>query len=57
VADVSVLAREPGPWRVTDCLGATLEIPERLHPDFCLRAGVVHRADSSLLVESTADVA
>jgi dihydroorotase len=57
VADVTVLAREPGPWRVTDCLGATLEIPERLRPDFCLRAGVVHRADSSLLVESTADVA
>jgi dihydroorotase len=56
-ADVSVLAREPGPWRVTDCLGATLEIPERLRPDLCLRAGVVHRADSSLLVESTADVA
>jgi dihydroorotase len=56
VADVTVLARDPGSWRVTDCLGSTLEIPERLRPDFCLRAGVVHRADSSLLAESTADV-
>jgi dihydroorotase len=56
-ADVTVLAREEGPWRVTDCLGATIEIPERLRPELCLRAGVVHRADSSLLAESTADVA
>jgi dihydroorotase len=57
VADVTVLARDQGSWRVTDCLGRTLEISERLRPDFCLRAGVVHRADSSLLAESTADVA
>lgn len=57
VADVTVLAREEGPWHVTDCLGATIEIPERLRPELCLRAGVVHRADSSLLAESTADVA
>ncbi len=57
VADVAVLARDRGSWRVTDCLGATIEIPERLRPELCLRAGVVHRADSSLLAESTADVA
>jgi dihydroorotase len=57
VADVTVLARDPGSWRVTDCLGSTLEIPERLRPELCLRAGVVHRADASLLAESTADVA
>jgi dihydroorotase len=57
VADVTVLARDRGAWRVTDCLGSTIEIPERLRPELCLRAGVVHRADSSLLVESTADVA
>ena len=57
VADVTVIACEPGAWRVTDSLGATLEIPERLRPELCLRAGVVHRADSSLLAESTADVA
>ena len=57
VADVTVIAREPGSWRVTDCLGSTIELSERLRPDFCLRAGVVHPADSSLLAESTADVA
>src|SRR5688572_24842871 len=56
-ADVTVLAREACPWRVTDCLVATIEIPERLRPELCLRAGIVHRADSSLLAESTADVA
>ena len=57
VADVSVIAREPGSWRVTDCLGSAIELPERLRPEFCLRDGVVHPADSSLLSESTADVA
>jgi dihydroorotase len=57
VADVTVIARERGDWRVTDSLGVTIEIPERLRPELCLRAGVVHRADSSLLAESTADVA
>jgi hypothetical protein len=36
---------------------STLEIPERLCPEFCVRAGVVHRADATLLAESTADVA
>lgn len=57
VADVSVLARERGSWRVTDCLGVTIDIAERLRPELCVRQGVVHRADSSLLEESTADVA
>jgi len=56
VADVSVIARDHGSWRVTDCLGSTIDIAERLRPELCLRAGVVHRADASLLVESTADV-
>jgi dihydroorotase len=56
-ADVTVLAHDRGSWRVTDCLGRTLDIPERLRPELCLRAGVVHRADASLLAESTADVA
>jgi dihydroorotase len=57
MADVSVIARDQGSWSVTDCLGDTIGITERLRPELCLRAGVVHRADSSLLVESTADVA
>jgi hypothetical protein len=33
-----------------------VELAERLRPELCLRAGVVHRADASLLAESTADV-
>ena len=57
VADVSVLARDAGVWTLKDCLGGALRITERLRPEFALRAGVVHRADSSLLVESTGDVA
>jgi dihydroorotase len=57
VADVSVFARDHGSWRVTDSLGSTIDITERLRPELCLRAGVVHQADASLLVESTTDVA
>lgn len=57
VADVSVLAREQGAWSVTDSLGERIPVTERLRPELCLRAGVVHRADSSLLQESAADVA
>jgi len=57
VADVSVLARDQGSWSVTDSLGEKLGLTERLRPELCLRAGVVHRADSSLLAESAADVA
>jgi dihydroorotase len=56
-ADVTILVRDQGAWQVTDCLGVTLPLAERLRPEFCLRAGVVHRADASLLAESTADVA
>src|SRR5690348_11960963 len=48
VADVTVLARDPGAWHVTDCLGVRLPLAERLRPEFCLRGGVLHRADASL---------
>jgi len=57
VADVTVLARDQGAWSVTDSLGEKISITERLRPELCLRAGVVHRANASLLVESAADVA
>jgi hypothetical protein len=57
VANVTVIARDLGSWRVTDCLGSTIESPERLRPELWLRSGVIHRADSSLLAESTTDVA
>ena len=56
-ADVSIIARDRGTWTLTDCLGSQLTIGERLRPDFALRVGVFHPADSSLLSESTADVA
>jgi dihydroorotase len=56
-ADVSVIARDAGTWVLRDCLGSAITVGERLRPEFALRAGVLHRADSSLLAESTADVA
>lgn len=56
-ADVSVIARDAGTWALKDCLGDELRITERLRPELALRAGVVHRADPSLLEESTPDVA
>jgi dihydroorotase len=55
-ADVSVIARDAGTWVLRDCLGSAITVGERLRPEFALRAGVLHRADSSLLAESTADV-
>jgi len=56
-ADVSVLARDTGRWRLQDSLGAEIPATERLRPEFALRAGVLHRADSPLLFESAKDVA
>ena len=57
VADVCVIARDRGVWNLKDSLGSEITITERLRPEFALRGGVLHRADSSLLAESTADVA
>ncbi|MBI2206130.1 MAG: amidohydrolase/deacetylase family metallohydrolase [Candidatus Rokubacteria bacterium] len=57
VADVSVLARDVGRWSLEDSLGVTLGATERLRPDFALKAGVMHRADSPLLFESLTEVA
>jgi dihydroorotase len=56
-ADVTVLAHEHGRWTLEDSLGAQLVASERVHPEFALRAGTLHPADSPLLVESTAGVA
>jgi dihydroorotase len=56
MADISVIARDQGTWILRDCLGSQITVSERLRPEFALRAGVLHRADSSLLAESTADV-
>lgn len=53
VADVSVLARDVGRWTLEDSLGEQLATSERLRPEFALKAGAMHRADSPLLFEST----
>ena len=57
VADVTVLARDVGRFTLEDSLGVTLSASERLRPVLAIRAGTVHQADASLLVESTKDVA
>lgn len=57
VADVSVLARDVGRWTLQDSLGAEITADERLRPEFALRGGTMHRADSPLLFESTKGVA
>jgi dihydroorotase len=56
-ADVSVLARETGRFVLADSLGVELTVNERLRPEFALKDGRLHRSDSPLLAESTADVA
>ncbi len=56
-ADVSVIALDKGEWRLQDSLGQALTTTQRIRPEFALRAGVLHRADSPLLFESTREVA
>jgi dihydroorotase len=53
-ADVSVLARDVGRWTLQDSLGAQLTANERLRPEFALKDGRLHQADSPLLFESKA---
>jgi dihydroorotase len=57
VADVSVLARDTGRWTLEDSLGQRITTSERLRPEFALKGGTVHQADSPLLFESTVGVA
>ena len=54
VADVSVLGRDVGQWKLQDSLGVTIPATERLRPELAVKAGTVHRSDSPLLFESTA---
>ena len=42
-ADVTVLERVPGPWRLRDAEGETIEVDERLVPSLVVRAGEVLR--------------
>ena len=53
VADVSVLAHDVGRWTLQDSLGVQLTAKARLRPEFALKAGKRHAADSPLLFEST----
>ena len=53
-ADVTVLARDVGSWSLEDSVGVQLTATERLRPEFALKAGRLHRADSPLLFESAA---
>jgi dihydroorotase len=55
VANVSVLARDVGRFTLEDSLGVQLVAEQRLRPEFALKDGRLHRADSPLLFES-ADV-
>ena len=54
-ADVSVLARDVGRFTLEDSLGVQLVASERLRPEFALKDGRLHRADSPLLFESLPD--
>lgn len=49
VADVSVLDRLTGRFRLTDNAGDAVQAEQILHPLFCLRAWVRHDADSPLV--------
>ncbi len=57
VADVTVLSHDVGRWTLQDSLGVQLMAKERLRPEFALKAGKRHAADSPLLFESTKGVA
>jgi dihydroorotase len=48
-ADVSVLSRDHGRFTLEDSLGVQLTASERLRPEFTLKDGRLHRADSPLL--------
>jgi dihydroorotase len=53
-ADVSVLHDERGRWALTDNEGTQLVGERLLRPAFCLRDGVRHEADASILPEVAA---
>jgi hypothetical protein len=54
---VTVLAHDVGRWTLQDSLDVQLMAKERLRPEFALKAGKRHAADSPLLFESTKGVA
>jgi len=48
-ADVSIMRIIDGSWTLRDSLGIEVPTTRLLHPEYAIRAGVVHRADSELL--------
>ena len=48
-ADVSVLHDERGRWTLRDNEGNTVRTERMLRPHFCLRSGLRHDADASIL--------
>jgi len=48
-ADVSVLHDERGRWSLRDNEGNTVRAERMLRPHFCLRDGLRHDADASIL--------
>jgi dihydroorotase len=55
--DVTVLAVEHGQWMLSDSLGVELRSTVRLRPELAVRCGVVHEADSPLLLDGARVVA
>lgn len=48
-ADISALRLIDGDWTLVDSESVTKKATQLIHPDFALRAGKLHRADSPLL--------
>ena len=48
-ADLSVMKLIEGDWTLIDSERGTCPAKQLLHPEFAMRAGRVHRADSPLL--------
>jgi predicted amidohydrolase len=55
--DVTVLAVEHGQWTLSDSLGVELRSTVRLRPESAVCCGVVHEADSPLLLDGARVVA
>jgi dihydroorotase len=53
-ADISVLLSETGRFQLSDNSGAAVTCEQLLRPDFCLRAGVRHDADSVFIPDAIA---
>ena len=53
-ADISVLTMDTGRFQLSDNSGATVIAEQLLRPEFCLRAGIRHDADSVFIPDAIA---